>query len=459
MLSAQQHEALTKEKVSSKRTATTNETTKQRSHAASKRTKSSNARLVNINSNTSAVTMANDWWKQMIRALQGYQLPTDTTVRSHFQWLLPKFSNTAEQLEVYHSFIQSPMTVSNVDLAKIFQIVQSTEESLVRKPGHHFYLRSWPLREDELELLMSYLSMDDSPLVETQYWKGMIRLYGGHPSGLSYYWLRYLGLVEGPRRQFDRFLQDFQGRTSGVMEEVQRAIEMLLPDVSDACEVFHITAASVDPLEDWGQAIADSTERLLIAAFDHPTLLNRQRGGLYMSYVSPQVDVTNFERLNTRFYNHFLQHANLPSSQLSLKVAKHFNAIQEYANAHPAETGTFAHPFTDGLKDAMREQATPSQYRGHTLVVFFGKDITLEDYLGEKLFIKGKSRAGLLTRDFLCRLAATEEINHGQYWEDGAFNPFFFTFFDLWCWLKHLKTEATRVSNALPIPHAPNSSI
>jgi hypothetical protein len=57
-------------------------------------------------------------------------------------------------------------------------------------------------------------------------------------------------------------------------------------------------------------------------------------------------------------------------------------------------------------ESVVKEQAHPRRalFEGKPLMVLFGKDVTLEDFQGEKTFLSGASRAGSLTVELLSRL-------------------------------------------------------
>lgn len=131
------------------------------------------------------------------------------------------------------------------------------------------------------------------------------------------------------------------------------------------------------------------------------------------------------------------------SEELSDELSLHFDKVQEYARNYPQETGTGTHDFTDSLKGVYEEQARPLQYHGRTLTVCLGKDITYTDYLAEKSFWDGGSRAAVLTKDILHRIVNTEATSHGRdvHAINLRVNGSPWTFVDLWQWLWHRNSE------------------
>lgn len=79
--------------------------------------------------------------------------------------------------------------------------------------------------------------------------------------------------------------------------------------------------------------------------------------------------------------------------------------IFRYAQENPVETATTQYPPSQSyLQNVIKRQATPSVIKGMPLMILFGKDVTIEDFIAEETFIGGNSRAGRLTVDMLARL-------------------------------------------------------
>ncbi|KAN0106163.1 hypothetical protein V8E51_009039 [Hyaloscypha variabilis] len=216
-------------------------------------------------------------------------------------------------------------------------------------------------------------------------------------------------------------------------------LTLLLVDLTGpkAATVHWIKSASL-PFAATTRYNADDVERVLIEFFGHPTLLNRQSGGKYVAYVPSNTDITLFTSLKTRFYFKLRSRSIQPPEEMCEQLVSHFDHLQDFANSNPGITGTGIHRYTDKLKQVAMTQAMPYIYNGKApIMVTVGRDITLEDYVGENSFLGGKSQAGLLNRDFLRRLAQFEEQNHGQEWSDGRFDPTIFSFINLWRWLLH----------------------
>jgi len=87
------------------------------------------------------------------------------------------------------------------------------------------------------------------------------------------------------------------------------------------------------------------------------------------------------------------------------KVSEWVGNVETYALEHPVETSTNVYPLTESyVKDVIKTQAMTATIKDMSLVVLFGKDVTLEDFIGENTFFSGTSRAGKMTIDMLARV-------------------------------------------------------
>lgn len=222
-----------------------------------------------------------------------------------------------------------------------------------------------------------------------------------------------------------------------MLHEFAQVLDRLLPAVEDAAQVHLIKDASLDLSGELNKANADDVERLLIEYFDHATLLNRQRGGYFTSYVPLVEDNDAFRDMDLQFYCRFLAAANLPSPGLSDQLHDHYKRVQDFANEHSAETGTCRYRFGDDLRSSMLRQGTPHLYnKTAPLLVIVGKDITLHSYLRGKTFFEDNGQASSLTADYLRRLTRLDpSVTSGA--ATHALNTAAFPFVDLWQWLRH----------------------
>ncbi|KAI8817104.1 uncharacterized protein EV422DRAFT_509318 [Fimicolochytrium jonesii] len=245
--------------------------------------------------------------------------------------------------------------------------------------------------------------------------------------------VRYVGKCTAPVTPHERFVADQVGRKSGLLNEFLNALEEVCPDTYAAGKTYEFPRGRLD--EYVSEYSRDDRERSVIAFFNRSTLLNRQPGGFYSSYTPDSSDVATFVALKTDFFQRFRAFATPCGSGKKQAIIGWRDEMATIADQNPVDTGTAVRPFTDDLLNALLKQALPYTVNGHTVLVLIGKDITREDYLGAKTFLKGGSRAGYLTADFLARLQALE--NGIDDWDAATLDTIGFPFVDLYPWLKH----------------------
>ncbi|KAK4889161.1 hypothetical protein LTR27_011996 [Elasticomyces elasticus] len=380
------------------------------------------------------VVYAQNLFQGHLEALSQAHLQTSRMIFRNFEWLYPNPESTTDQIAIYDQLSLAALTVTDDQLGQIINMEPSVQSDPPSALGSHFYLRSWPLTADEMDVLLDYMAANEMRFEETDRWRESVELHRRNPSAV--FTLRYAGTVDGPRRPIDRFDEDLVQRKSGVLAETLQAMADCLPDVAAAYKVHTLTDAFIDSASLLSK---DDVERVLIEFFDHPTLFNRQKGGFYSSYVPSTDDADIFRDMKTNFWQGFRSEASLPGDHLVGAVAGHFQEVQQYANGNPSETGTGVNEFTDELRLVGQRQATPLQYHDETVMVFIGKDITYEEYKSPVAFVDGQSRAGKLTRDFLYRLANWEAQAGKRNWYPDSFDPSSgpYVFVDLWPWMWH----------------------
>ncbi|TKA74125.1 hypothetical protein B0A49_04963 [Cryomyces minteri] len=323
-----------------------------------------------------------------------------------------------------------------MDLKTVMQLEVSTASSpptAIR--SHYTYICSWTLTPLELKRLIEFMQSEGNSYAELKEWDNNLQMFG-IDAGPRYFTIRYVGRCVGPTRPYDSYEEDILQGTSGILPEFMHSVEMLLPEVAKAAQVHLIRLATID----WSSATlaADDVERVLIEFFGHSTLLNRQRGGSYISYVPSREDRGVFTGLKTNFYRRLKTAGAMPvDEELWSKVDEHFQDIKVWTETNPDETGVLLHRFTDGIAKAAVRQATPrEQVHGVTILAMLGKDITLQDYVGRATFLESVGWAGTMTRDFVRRLARSEATTHNVTWREDCFKPEI-PFADLWPCLKH----------------------
>ncbi|KAF2483313.1 hypothetical protein BDY17DRAFT_145144 [Neohortaea acidophila] len=313
----------------------------------------------------------------------------------------------------------------------------STQESQPSEPGQHFYVRSWCLTSQELEAVVTILEKPDLVWPQVRKWRQILDVHALDGIGSqATYTIRYLGTCASPSRPIDRHIQDLVSPTAAFIQSFTGALRDAFPDWKDSAQVHRLPDAHIPPTS---LLDADELERLLIAFFDRSTLLNRQPGGFHVSYVSFEEDAQGFRALRTDFWRLFQTKAR-HSANVTLALAAHFNQVQSWANSNPLESGTHIGKFSDRQRLMIQQSATPLMYEDMCVMVFIGKDQTLEEYRSCDAFITGPSRAGGFARSLLRRnvqLEAQGTQLHPSPMQ--SFNPTNgpWCFVDLWPWLRH----------------------
>jgi len=356
---------------------------------------------------------------------------------------MPQEDATPNQLSIYDRLYTAAPTVSNAEIETIWKLERSTASSPPLQAGYHYFcMRSIAMTGKQLDEVVEYMRVTEEGYEETYHWRQLLDLYHNPgPGGTEVFTIRYFGTVEGPRRPVDRQTEDLLNtKLSAIMGEFYRAVEAVDSSILDQAEVHLIVDSTQDPSS---ELFAQDTERLLIQCAHPRSLLNRQLGGYYSSYLPNADDAANFADLKTDAWYRFGAHSTRASNELLSLLSTHFDSVQQYAIDYPAESGTAVHEFTDRRRRLCEKQATPRQYHGITLLTFLGKDVTYADYLAEETFWGGGSRAGVLTTDMLQRIVDTEADSHGRGGYQQILRPqgSFWCFADLWPWLWHQNAE------------------
>ncbi|KAI9096580.1 hypothetical protein DFS34DRAFT_650674 [Phlyctochytrium arcticum] len=216
------------------------------------------------------------------------------------------------------------------------------------------------------------------------------------------------------------------------------ALEQVSPENFAAGKTYEFPAARLPNFA--AESARDQLEMCLIAFFNLNSLLNRQAGGLHTSYTPNAKDVGMFQQLGTSFFGRFNANAQPSSPVMVGNITNWISSVKGTAQHTAAETRASLFPMSDPLLQTLQTLQTQAKrwsVHGHTILVLIGKDITRQDYIRAKSFLRGGSRAGFRTAGFLARLAAHEIDANGCDWS--ALDARAFPFVDLYPWQKHTK--------------------
>ncbi|KAF2774440.1 hypothetical protein EJ03DRAFT_6741 [Teratosphaeria nubilosa] len=271
--------------------------------------------------------LASKIYERVIRNLDEAQLRTNRIQQARFHFLLPDDSATNRQLNVFVNLSTRPMTVTTQDMSEVIDMELSNVNSPPTAEGYHIYVRSWAFTAKELRLLIEEMTQSDNVYEEVLEWKKVLDLYApvkvntdedreatssidaadvhtfpaavqgalnesdsvidiskeyrvGQQRPIDIFTVRYVGVVSGPRRPYDRFMEDLQEGKSGIMHEFMQVVDRLLPHVADASQCHMLKGGSLTMAKDLAKTTVGDIERFVIEYLDHATLLNRQRAAI-----------------------------------------------------------------------------------------------------------------------------------------------------------------------------------
>ncbi|KAK0519990.1 hypothetical protein OC835_007352 [Tilletia horrida] len=251
----------------------------------------------------------------------------------------------------------------------------------------NFYLRSFPLEVRQLRRIIGHWVDEDVDYDEARRWAEATARHQDD----DFVYIRYVGTFGPQTTALKRHESDISHRTSGVLAAFLRTLATELPEVLDAAKVYTFPSAILEPLfadVDVPQSLVDESERLLIALFGLPTLLNLQTGGFLPVWEPREEDAVLFANLQSRVLSQGL--LDLRSVDVSIHGALEelSQDIVAFMKEHPVLTGTSRLPPSPGLPDLILKQGMPSTINGFVLLALIGKDITLEDYLQPRPFLQ-----------------------------------------------------------------------
>jgi hypothetical protein len=147
------------------------------------------------------------------------------------------------------------------------------------------------------------------------------------------------------------------------------------PSIHDQMEIHEfpdLVLAILGPHGGVGsKQVADDTERLLIQLFGEKSLLNVQSGGQYVAYLPKITDETVFRSMGSQYFERFFSSCiPFPESDWC-KVSENFRAIERHVRSHSE-----LYHFHGTYFEVMKTESRPHQYKGHTLLVFIGEQLS-----------------------------------------------------------------------------------
>jgi hypothetical protein len=342
--------------------------------------------------------------------------------------------------DIVRMVLHDPLSVSNLQLSQILRLRPCTDNTPPQTGVKCvYYIRTFALRKSQLETILATWETANKRFEPMPYWGHRIAIEKKD----TMFYIRYVGMTA---RQgltgWDRYKEDIKGRKSGVLAEFLTEVLNTYPEVE--CEVHELVDASYPDFPAPEQTVMDERERVLIALFHRNFVLNQQGGGHYPSYIPRAADHELFASIGTKFFDTYGK-AIGRADQIEIVGARRFvdewgDNVMKYAQENPIETLSNSYPITEEyLESVIKKQAIPGLAHGASLMALVGKDVTIQDLIGENTFLSGASRAGRLTVDMIARVHQFEN-GSGQPMP----NPFFdgqFPFVDVFPWIGHENVE------------------
>ncbi|KAJ3173396.1 hypothetical protein HDU87_007665 [Geranomyces variabilis] len=197
-----------------------------------------------------------------------------------------------------------PVSVSDRDMVDALQLQEVGPDFEAIDGWEYYYIRSWAVAADDLGLILAYWEEEGIQAPEAWSWAFNVAVGTAAAAAAAprVCHIRYVGKCTGPSTPWKRLQADLE-RVSGLPPEFCTALNKFAPDVYEDVKVYEVHRARLQ--EHAAEHIRDNRERALISFFGLPTLLNRQPGGFFASYVPSLTDQGLFESLGTKVFAAF----------------------------------------------------------------------------------------------------------------------------------------------------------
>ncbi|KAK4889471.1 hypothetical protein LTR27_011732 [Elasticomyces elasticus] len=288
------------------------------------------------------------------------------TVQS-LAWLLPRSTKFAQ---TWIDLLEDPLLVSEAEIRAIFQLRASTAYSVKPVPGQtFFYVRTFLFSAHELKhILQTLLDEGYEYFIKLYAWLSVLENLADE----IIVFLRYIGQTGG--RAFDRHYEDVMHSKLGgsfFKSFMQVAVD-LYPEVLENVIIQEFTSATIDFAA--SSSLRDERERVLIALFGDGTL-NAVKGGVDLAWEPSSEDLDVIRSVKSTTSILFPGNTGNCSQAMRNDLKSRADEIQQYANEHPATTGTHKYPITDEMRDVVYYEGIPAVMpNGYTAMVTISSD-------------------------------------------------------------------------------------
>lgn len=349
---------------------------------------------------------------EVISRLQTARIPLSDNMHTLLDFMWPQ-----DHAQVWQKLLYKPMTVTTEELLAIFDLELSTESTLMPTPGDQiYYVRSIPLTVESLRRIIGKWQAEKRHADECTAWLRAIRFI---EDWTEIIYVRYIG-TSNTCSAWSRHTTDGTRRHGGLYGHFREAMEEICPDSITSCTTHEFSKAAAKALRyldgkyfplDYDHS--DIREQALIALFGQSVLLNRQAGGVSVSYQPEERDINHFEKLNTHLFDKFLRAEEYgyakPDVNTIQRVAKWMHEVCKLGEDHPKELGTDKQPVTPQLRQAWTEQAVPCTFHGRVLALIIGDFCPKWAMINPATYWKQENRSVRYLKTTFARLAAQED--------------------------------------------------
>ncbi|KAK4891095.1 hypothetical protein LTR27_010302 [Elasticomyces elasticus] len=379
---------------------------------------------------TQIETLRRRVYEHVVQRLQNMQIIVSGLSPQILNFLLPSGVSSAEY---WQRLLEYPLFLTDVEMASIMRLEQSTPSTPNPLQGSHlYYVRSFRLTIGELLAIIADWEAKEiffEFYEECQAWKRATEFVQDQSEEV---YIRYIGMSTTVSA-WSRFARDLAERKNGFYSAWLEALMKHCPHVIQTCNVYSFPQATTKAFRgSQGQLLAldvahtDIREQALIALFGREFLLNRQGGGKHTSYQPPENDIALFQKLGVKAFSTLEQLSSTtdyhePTSEMQSAVSSWIHSVCDLGMANPDALGTDVIPVTDSMEIAWAQQAMPASYYGHTIVVMIGDYCPLAGmYQPAPFWSQTDIQAVRYLKDSLARLKAYEQDRTD--WNPGHLN-------------------------------------
>ncbi|BCS24477.1 uncharacterized protein APUU_40921A [Aspergillus puulaauensis] len=353
--------------------------------------------------------------KRLFHSLRARHIDVSSMAFERFKQTLRR-AQTQTERQLLKRFLLQPMQISNAELKQILEIRNVFEGDKVPAMtnvdrAHRFYIRSWVFTPVQLLLVVQLLRTKGFGSARLDEWEFQccITVFGTLT-------VRYIGMIKGRRDFVQRSQLDISEKSPnslfGAFRDIMKERFPLVHDELEIHEFPHLAFSMLGSNEIVGnQLVADDTERLLIQFFGERSLLNVQSGGQYIDYLPKITDEKLFRGFNSRYFTEFSSSCEQFPGTAWGKLSDDFDEIERHARTH-SELYHFHHDYFN----VMKNEARPYQYKGYTVMVYLGEELSRKHLKAGHTFFQGSASVSVFVRGLINRLSKIEreKFNSGN---------------------------------------------